>query len=265
MATRVAVGQQITVSSKTSLELQQESLAKQRASVERQLAAARPKAFGHSDESSPRNRTVSFSEITSFAPVEWPQVAFPLAPAFDCPALPFSAVDQLVRFAAKREEVSPDLLKAVMKRESSFHPCAISDKGALGLMQLMPSTAEQFGVDDPFNPSQNIRGGAAFLKQLLHRFGGDVRLALGAYNAGPERVEAVGGIPDIAETQEYVSAISADLHLPAPTPDSGAAAGTAQAAVSNTMAKPDLRHLTLPSTLDFAARSTPVHLVNEEP
>ncbi|MBV9305376.1 MAG: lytic transglycosylase domain-containing protein, partial [Acidobacteriaceae bacterium] len=115
--------------------------------------------------------------------------------------------------AAAKQTLSPALLRSVIKHESAFRPCAISVKGAQGLMQLMPSTAEQFGVIDPFDPKQNIRGGAAFLRQLLNRYGGDLKLALSAYNAGAGRVEASGGVPDLLETQSYVGSILGDLGI----------------------------------------------------
>ena len=202
-------------------------------------------------------------QAVTFEPTEMPAFPFetePLPqpePFLDCPAISKTEADSLISSEAEREDLSPALLRAVIKRESAFHPCAVSGKGALGLMQLMPATAEQFGVDDPFNPKQNLRGGAAFLKQLLNRFGGDVRLALGAYNAGPERVDAAGGVPAIAETEDYVAAISDDIGL------SQTQATETSKPVTNAMAQPDLRHLTLaPAGLNFATQPTPVHLAS---
>ena len=112
---------------------------------------------------------------------------------------------------SERDGVSPDLLRSVMKQESGFRPCAVSSKGAMGLMQLMPATAEQLGVLDPFDPISNLDGGARFLKQLLGRYGGDVPKALGAYNAGPARVDATGAVPAIPETVDYVRQILSAL------------------------------------------------------
>jgi soluble lytic murein transglycosylase-like protein len=128
-----------------------------------------------------------------------------IAPA--CDPLPASQVDTLVSDAAKREELDPNLLRGVMAQESAFRPCALSPKGAMGLMQLMPATATQFGVHDPFDPAQSVDAGARFLKQLLQNYGGDVPMALGAYNAGPARVNEVNGIPPIPETIDYVRRI----------------------------------------------------------
>ncbi|HEV3331751.1 MAG TPA: lytic transglycosylase domain-containing protein [Bryobacteraceae bacterium] len=124
------------------------------------------------------------------------------APA--CDPLPTTEVDSLVGEAAKREDLDPALLRGVMEQESAFRPCALSPKGAMGLMQLMPATATQFGVHDPFDAGQSVDAGARFLKQLLQNYGGDVPKALGAYNAGPAKVNEVNGIPPIPETVEYI-------------------------------------------------------------
>jgi soluble lytic murein transglycosylase-like protein len=138
------------------------------------------------------------------APIGMPQLA-------ECDPLPAPEVESLVGETSERDGVSPDLLRSVMKQESGFRPCAVSSKGAMGLMQLMPATAEQLGVLDPFDPISNLDGGARFLKQLLGRYGGDVPKALGAYNAGPARVDATGAVPAIPETVDYVRQILAAL------------------------------------------------------
>lgn len=128
-----------------------------------------------------------------------------------CPAMPTDNLKPLVAEAAKSQGVQPELVMAVMKRESAFYPCALSDKGAIGLMQLMPEVAQQFNVD-PLDPKQNISGGTQYLKQLMTRYKGDVKLTLAAYNAGPQRVDAEKGVPDIPETTDYVDAIMKDLN-----------------------------------------------------
>jgi soluble lytic murein transglycosylase-like protein len=128
-----------------------------------------------------------------------------------CDPMPKEEADNLMQQAAARENLSVDLLRAVINQESGFRPCAVSPKGAMGLMQLMPSTFNELGKQDPFDPRQNIDSGARFLKQLLTRYGGDVKLALGAYNAGPARVDASGGVPEIEETLRYVQAIMGSL------------------------------------------------------
>jgi soluble lytic murein transglycosylase-like protein len=95
--------------------------------------------------------------------------------------------------------------------ESNYNPLAVSTKGALGLMQLVPSTARRFGVADAFNPAQNVEGGVRYLKYLLDHYNGDHRLALAAYNAGEGTVERFGGIPPFAETRSYVSRVGKAL------------------------------------------------------
>ncbi|HMD48445.1 MAG TPA: lytic transglycosylase domain-containing protein [Bryobacteraceae bacterium] len=128
-----------------------------------------------------------------------------------CDPLPADQLDPLIQESAQRESVRPDLLRAVIGQESGSRPCAVSPKGAQGLMQLMPSVIEQFGVRDPFDPKQNVEAGTKLLKQLLTKYNGDMRLALSAYNAGPERVDREGGVPQIPETINYVTDILSKL------------------------------------------------------
>ena len=152
-------------------------------------------------------------------PGEEPQVVAPLPPPFDpakqisCIPLPRGGLEPVITLAASRAGVSSDLIRAVIVQESAFNPCAISPKGALGLMQLMPETARQFGVSDPFDPGQNIGAGANLLRQLLDRYGGDLSLALSAYNAGPTTVDKTGKMPAIPETVNYVRRIMGSLGI----------------------------------------------------
>lgn len=108
---------------------------------------------------------------------------------------------------ASKYNLEPDLIRAVIRTESNGDRSAVSRKGAMGLMQLMPSTADDMNVAHPFNPEENIEGGAKYLKYLLERFGGDLTLALAAYNAGPAVVEKYGSVPPIRETREYVKKV----------------------------------------------------------
>jgi soluble lytic murein transglycosylase-like protein len=117
---------------------------------------------------------------------------------------------QLLEATAARYNLSPLLLEALVWQESRWRTGAISPKGAVGLTQLMPGTASALGVN-PHDPVANLDGGARYLRQMLDQFGGDVVKALAAYNAGPARVQRVGGVPAIRETQAYVAAILARL------------------------------------------------------
>jgi soluble lytic murein transglycosylase-like protein len=116
-------------------------------------------------------------------------------------------IDTAIEQAAARHNVDPNLVRAVVKVESNFNPNAVSRKGAMGLMQLMPATARQLKVKNPFDPEQNVDAGVRHLKQLLESYGGDVKLSLAAYNAGATAVARSSGVPHYAETQNYVRRI----------------------------------------------------------
>jgi soluble lytic murein transglycosylase-like protein len=111
--------------------------------------------------------------------------------------------------AAASNGIDPALLKGLVSQESGFDPNARSGAGALGLTQLMPGTAAALGVSNPLDPAQSLQGGAKYLREQLDRFGGDERLALAAYNAGPGAVARYGGVPPYSETQNYVNSVMA--------------------------------------------------------
>lgn len=123
-----------------------------------------------------------------------------------------SLSDQIAR-SAKAFDLDEALIKAVIKVESNYDPKAVSAKGAQGIMQLIPSTAREMQVSDPFDVADNIRGGSRYLRQMLDQFGGNLELALAAYNAGPGNVRRYGGVPPFAETQNYIQQVKKYLHF----------------------------------------------------
>jgi soluble lytic murein transglycosylase-like protein len=121
---------------------------------------------------------------------------------------PWRAYNDLIDEAAVRYDLNPALIRSVMQTESAFNPSAVSPAGAMGLMQLMPELAEEFGVTDPFDPEQNVMAGARYLRQLLRMHDGNVRLAVASYNAGPGAVARYGTVPPFQETREYVKRVT---------------------------------------------------------
>ena len=124
---------------------------------------------------------------------------------------PSVTVNELVANIARQHDVEPSLVDSVIRVESNYNPNAVSPKGAMGLMQLIPSTARRFGVNDTFHPQQNIEGGVRYLKYLMQLYNGDERLALAAYNAGEGAVAKYKGIPPYPETQNYVYQVGKKL------------------------------------------------------
>ena len=144
-----------------------------------------------------------------------PRVVVPAA--FNPPAAPVSeppasgGIDEAVDQIAARQSLLPQLIHSVIKVESNYNPFAVSSKGALGMMQLIPATARRFGVANVFNPVENIEGGAKYLKYLLDLYHDNYSLALAAYNAGENAVAKYGAVPPFRETQNYVQLVTAQL------------------------------------------------------
>lgn len=143
-----------------------------------------------------------------------PATAPPAQPASVVPSVVHHPVhlDEALSAASQKNNISPELLRSVVRVESGFNPNARSTKGAQGLMQLMPATAARMGVRDVFDPQQNLDGGARYLKELLGRYNNNLTFALAAYNAGPERVEEYHGVPPFQETIAYVNRIVRDFN-----------------------------------------------------
>jgi len=143
--------------------------------------------------------------------------------------LPPPEINDLVEQTASRHQIDPQLVHAIIKVESEYDPKAVSRKGAMGLMQLIPETAQRFGVANPFNPKENIEGGVSYLKHLLNLFGGDLSLSLAAYNAGEGAVQRFCGIPSFAETRDYVRKVTDIYQSVSPQSGTNAAGNKPQA------------------------------------
>jgi soluble lytic murein transglycosylase-like protein len=160
----------------------------------------------------PAQETVHQKSTPGFFTAPWPSslpLAVPNVQVVDesCDALNTDDVEKLATQAALKHGLDKTLLKSIMRQESGYKPCALSVAGAMGLMQIMPETAEMLGLDDPFDEVKNVDAGAKFLKMMLDRYQGDVRLALAAYNAGPGRVDKAGEVPSIPETLDYIDKV----------------------------------------------------------
>jgi len=187
-------------------EAMRQSIERQRAAIGIQREAARKQAESAGAWLSLGDRPFT-GDPDPFAPIQ-----------ADCDPLNDAVLSPLIDSNAKTQNVKPEVLRAVMERESGYRPCAVSRKGAEGLMQLMPATAQELGVTDVFDPKENVGAGARLLRQLMDKYNGDLSKALAAYNAGPAAVDEAGGIPDIQETKDYVDAILRKLGITPPAP-----------------------------------------------
>jgi soluble lytic murein transglycosylase-like protein len=169
-----------------ALEKQRRSVNRQAGSVHRQQTTAVPGGF---------------------YTTAWPDAAAAPDPSLDCDPLSPDEINPVIDWAARKEGLTPDLLREVIRQESASRPCAVSRAGAMGLMQIMPSTARGLQLLQPFDPWQNVAAGSRYLREMLDRYQGDLALALGAYNAGPGAVDKYGAVPPYEETRRYVSNI----------------------------------------------------------
>lgn len=146
----------------------------------------------------------------SFFTVPWVVTPVPFSQP-PCDPVPSAELEKMVLENSQQQGVQEDLIRGVIDQESGGRPCAVSWKGAQGLMQLMPATSAELGVKDPFDPRQSVEAGTRLLKQLLTKYKNDVTLALAAYNAGEARVDKDGAVPAIPETRNYVDSIESKL------------------------------------------------------
>lgn len=158
-------------------------------------------------EASLEQQRASVRKQAEFVGASIPWTPTTLLPEPACDPIPQPELSKMIDESAQKHNVDPNLVREVVRQESGFRPCAVSVKGAQGLMQLMPETQTQFQVSNPFDAKQSLDAGTKLLKTLLDRYHGDVALALGAYNAGSGRVDRAGGVPDISETKNYIFSI----------------------------------------------------------
>jgi len=154
----------------------------------------------------PTNEITGYEKDLSL-PLPAPADSHASIPAPPAKSAPAPALNQIVNSASAAYHLDPDLVNSVIHAESGFNVRAVSPKGARGLMQLMPGTANQLGVSDAFDPQTNVEGGSRYLRELLERYNFDLVKALAAYNAGPQRVEQYQGVPPFRETRAYVARI----------------------------------------------------------
>ena len=178
-----------------------------RAQTPQELAAEKQRAGIEIQKQSVRQQVKSAARTNAFFMAPWTNDPISRADPV-CDPVQTSELDRMITEASQKNALTPDLLRAVIQRESAGRPCAVSSAGAMGLMQIMPGTAEYLGLMEPFDPAKNVEAGSRYLRELLERYGGDLVMALAAYNAGPRRVDEAGGIPPIRETQDYVRGIT---------------------------------------------------------
>jgi soluble lytic murein transglycosylase-like protein len=192
-------------------------------------ATVTPVSVKTSGPSDSNGAPASTGEVAALMPPPSPPMGVTTAEDATSGPLTNDRLEQLIKMVSERHNVDPALVRAVIRTESNGDPAAVSNKGAQGLMQLMPTTAAEMGVTNAFNPQENLEGGVRYLRQLLSRYGGDLDKALAAYNAGAGAVDRAKGVPRYRETQEYVKKVTSSYYSGAP-----ARANSAKATESNT-------------------------------
>lgn len=231
----------------------------------RQVMGATTRLFFAADDSSftdvPTEEIASYEKDLSL-PVPAPAVASAASIAHGLPkSAPPLPINEVVNTASASFHLDPDLVNSVIHAESGFNARAVSPKGARGLMQLMPGTANQLGVNDVFDPEANVTGGSRYLRELLERYNFDLVKALAAYNAGPERVEQYQGVPPFRETRAYVARIVHEYNTKKIAQEKAAAKQkqlSAHAAIKPpSKTQPHIQQTTKPAVTSVAAQSQP--------
>jgi len=205
-------------------------------------------------------RDLTPTAVSAPAPIAPPAPNVPKAPAIaitKAKPLDAKALNEVINSISDRHQIDPDLINSVIHAESGFNSHAVSPKGARGLMQLMPQTANQLGVNNSFDPKDNVEGGTRYLRELLEQYNFDIVKALAAYNAGPQRVQQYHGVPPYYETRAYIARIIREFNKKKLAEKKAAAAkAPAVKSVKKPVAKPGAAAVTSESIAPTAAQQS---------
>jgi len=204
----------VTASHEDAIKSQAQSIAMQQQSVERQRATIQQQLGGIPTPRITSVRALDAEWSGGWAVAEAGNSSAAASYQPGCPPVPPMFLQSVVQRAATAYNVAPNLINAVIRQESGGYPCAVSEKGAMGLMQLMPATAAGLGASEPFDVDQNVSAGTRLLAELIQRYKGDMNRVLGAYNAGTVAVDRAGGAPPFAETQSYIHSVLEQIKAP---------------------------------------------------